>query len=314
MRRSLVLTVVLLGTLLFSSWQAAHGGALRSLMRSEMGEVPRWVGKLQKTGMMLAVTGTLWFGTASMSAIAQDEVAAEDVNAAWTEAQRGAIYDSVLYIALRNRDYDHMHHVVYVGDTLTGEPMFAGFFLLGHEMDYISLYDRDGLLVQGFSQRDIEIWKDPLDRFSEMRVFTIKDFSVRGAYEPVVPALFPVNEVGKEIVMVQYANPEAPESLENQALMERRCEIRLAHNWGKVGVGVHDCVPYEGSQSPQGPIFDPDTGSLIGFHAIKTATGRTAEGVTPEFIDFILSQQTNPTAVSSAGKLLTTWAAIKNGR
>ena len=96
----------------------------------------------------------------------------EDNDLAWgDEVTKG---NGVFYLALRNPDYEHIHHVIYVGDTATGEPMFAGIFLTGHEEDYIKLYDPDGLVAQGFMQRDIVTYPDPLGLWAEVTIFTIK--------------------------------------------------------------------------------------------------------------------------------------------
>ena len=136
----------------------------------------------------------------------------EDNELAWSEEVTHG--SPVFYIALRNPDYEHMHHVTYVGDTALGEPMFAGLFLDGHEEDYIILYAQDGLVTQGFAQRDVKIFPDPLDLYAKLTVFTIKEFSLRGRYSPAVPEMFPVDEVGKKLTMVQYAkHKDDPEKL-----------------------------------------------------------------------------------------------------
>ena len=50
----------------------------------------------------------------------------EELDIAWgDEVTQG---NGVFYLALRNPDYEHIHHVILVGVTLTGEPMFAGGF------------------------------------------------------------------------------------------------------------------------------------------------------------------------------------------
>ncbi len=199
---------------------------------------------------------------------AQDE---EDINAAWNDAVTKG--DSVLYLALTNKDYDHMHHIVYVGNTRTGEPLFAGIFLYWHAIDYIRFYSSRGLLIKGFEQRDVMIFPDPLGLYAELTVFTIKDFSLPEGYVPVMPAMFPLEDVGRELVMSQYGvHVDDPDTLFDLPLRQRsNCQIIDALGWGNVGIGRHNCAPIPGAHSSYGaPIFDAITGELLGFYGGST--------------------------------------------
>jgi len=96
----------------------------------------------------------------------------EDPDLAWGDEVTQD--DGVFYLALRNPDYEHIHHVILVGYTLRNEPLFAGVYLSGHEEDYISLYAPDGLVAQGFMQKDIVKYPDPLSLYAEVMVFTLR--------------------------------------------------------------------------------------------------------------------------------------------
>ena len=237
----------------------------------------------------------------------------EDNALAWSEKVTEG--SGVFYIALRNPDYEHIHHVVYVGDTATGEPMLAGLFLVGHETDHITLYAHDGWVTQGFMQRDVQVIPDPLDLYAQVTVFTIKDLNLHGRYTPVIPELFPVTEVGKDLQMVQYGG-DTPESLANLPIKQRSCKTLNANVWGELGIGRHSCNAIEGSHGAFGaPIFDPVTGNIIGFFGGDTPAGANlSEGMTQAFIDFVISQQANPTAVDSKDKLAVTWGALKKAQ
>lgn len=240
---------------------------------------------------------------------AEDE---EDNALAWSEeVTQGS---GVFYLALHNPDYDHIHHLVYVGDTTTGEPLFAGMFLVGHEEDYLRLYAHDGLVTQGFAQHDVKVFPDPLDLYAEVTVFTIKDLNLRGKYAPVVPELFPVAEVGEELQMVQYGvREDDPDTLFNLPIKQRACKVLDPKAWGELGIGRHTCTALEGAHGSFGaPLFLTRNSNLVGFHGGYTPVqANHAEGMTQEFVDFVIAQQANPTAVDSKDKLAVTWGALK---
>lgn len=234
---------------------------------------------------------------------------------AWSEeVTQGS---GVFYLALHNPDYDHIHHLVYVGDAATGEPLFAGMFLDGHEEDYLRLYGHNGLVAQGFAQRDVKVFPDPLGLYSEVTVFTVKDLNLRGRYTPVVPELFPVAEVGEELQMVQYGvRADDPESLFDLPIKQRSCEVLNANVWAELGIGRHTCTAREGAHASFGaPIFLAVDGKLVGFYGGDTPVhANHAEGMTQEFVDFVIEQQTNPTVVDNRDKLAVTWGALKVAR
>ena len=240
----------------------------------------------------------------------------EEENAqAWSEEV--TLGSPVFYLAFRNSDYEHMHHATYVGNTATGEPMFAGIFLVGHEEDHITLWAHDGLVTQGFEQRDVKVFSDPLDLYAQVHVFTIKDLNLSDRYDYAVPEAFPVDDIGKELAMLQYAKrADEPNSYANLPLKQRSCEVLAANVWGELGIGRHTCKYFEESHSVFGaPIFDPASGKLVGFFSQTNPSGASlSEGMTQELVDFLLTQQTNPTAVDSKDKLAVTWAAIKRSR
>ena len=317
MRKLQIFRVSMLALLLCGSWQVTHSkGALRSAIRGEMAEKTALLSQhalaaLISVGLLggAMLTTPLQQATAQVEAVAAEE---EDNALAWSEEVTRS--DGVFYIALRNPDYEHIHHVLYVGDTATGEPMFAGMLLVGHEEDHISLYAHDGLVKQGFMQRDVVIFSDPLDLYAEVTVFTIEDLDLNGRYTPVVPELFPVTEVGQELQMVQYGvREDDPESLVDLPLKQRSCEVLVGNAWNELGIGRHTCNALEDTHSSFGaPIFKMVNGKLVGFHSGTTPVGANhAEGMTQEFIDFVIEQQASPTAVDSKGKLTVTWGAIK---
>ena len=237
----------------------------------------------------------------------------EDNALAWNEeVTKGS---GVFYLALRNPDYEHIHHVVYVGDTATGEPMFAGLFLVGHKEDHITLFAHDGWVAQGFAQTDVRHFPDPLDLYAQVTVFTIKDLNLRGRYTPVVPELFPVMQVGEELQMVQYGvREDNPESLSNLPIKQRSCKTLDANVWAELGIGRHSCASIEGAHGSFGaPIFYRD--NMVGFFSDTTPAGaQLAEGMTQALIDFVIEQQLNPTAVDSKDKLAVTWGALKRAQ
>ncbi len=239
----------------------------------------------------------------------------EDNALAWSEeVTKGS---GVFYLALRSPDYEHIHHVVYVGDTATGEPMLAGIFLVGHEEDHITLYAHDGWVTQGFMQRDVKVIPDPLDLYAQVTVFTIKDLNLHGRYTPVIPELFPVTEVGKDLQMVQYGvHEDDPESLANLPIKQRSCKTLDANVWGELGIGRSTCNPIDGAHGSFGaPIFLLKNGTMVGFFSKTTPAGaQLAEGMTQALIDFVIEQQLNPTAVDSKDKLAVTWGALKRAQ
>ena len=239
----------------------------------------------------------------------------EDNALAWSEKVTEG--SGVFYLALRSPDYEHIHHVVYVGDTATGEPMLAGIFLVGHEEDHITLYAHDGWVTQGFMQRDVKVIPDPLDLYAQVTVFTIKDLNLHGRYTPVIPELFPVTEVGKELQMVQYGvHEDDPESLANLPIKQRSCKTLDANVWGELGIGRSTCNPIDGAHGSFGaPIFLLKNGTMVGFFSETTPAGANlSEGMTQELINFIIEQQANPTAVDSKDKLAVTWGALKKAQ
>ena len=274
--------------------------------------------KRQMQGNTYPTTPTLNFHGSS-SAMGEGEIVraeehdAEDVNAAWSEDVE-EMGKGVFYMAARNRGYEHMHHLVYIGDTETREPMFAGLFLRGHENDYIRLYSQHGLVAQGFEQREIMVFPDPLDLYAEVTVFTIKNIDISDRYEPIMPEMYPFEGVGAELKMLQYTlNRDDPESYKNLVLRERsNCEIIDPMGWGRVQVGMHTCASFEGALGSYGAPL------LLGKKVVNFYGGSNgentyfAEGMSLELIDFINGQQINPTAVISKGKLATTWGEIKN--
>ena len=239
----------------------------------------------------------------------------EEENAlAWSEEV--TMSDGVFYISLRNPNYEHMHHVIYFANTLTGEPLLAGFYLDGHEEDYISLYAHDGLVAKGFVQRDLQVFPDPLDLYAKVTVFTIDDLFLGDRYKPILPIApeeFPLQDVGAELRMLQYGkNKDDPATYANLPLQQRNCEVLEPNVWGKVGIMRHSCTPIKGAHSSFGaPILNTD-GRLVGFFSESTPTGANiAEGMTVELFNYLLSQQTNPTAVDAKDKLAVTWGELK---
>ena len=356
MREKRVFKVFVLALLLCSSWQVANGGGqLRSVLRGEVGgkvaslsqpvfaallslgllgtvaltadahEVPHAERHAQRQHLYQAELQATAPHSYSMSGNQagpmqgwQQQLGAEDEedNAlAWSEAVTYG--SSVFYLALRNDEYEHVHHVVYVGDTSTGEPLFAGLFLVGHEEDYIRLYAEDGLVAQGFKQTDVKIFPDPLDLYAQVHVFTIKDIFLTDRYKPVVPEFWPTAEVGEELEMAQYGKREDdPESHENLPLRQRSCKLVDQLIWGELGIIRHNCAPLEEAHSSFGaPIFDPVTRKMVNFYSETTPAGASlSEGMTQELVEYILGQQVNPTAVDSKDKLAVTWAALKQAQ
>lgn len=354
MRQCRIFKVLVLTLLLCSSWQVAHGkGLLRSAARGEVAAKnaslsQRALAAVVAAGLLggtavlsasahelspeqrarrqylhqaeLQATSTRHRGHMSGSPSGEmqgqhEQLGAEDEedNAlAWSEeVTQGS---GVFYLALHNPEYDHIHHVVYVGDTATGEPLFAGMFLVGHEEEYLRLYAHNGLVAQGFAQHDVKVFPDPLDLYAQVTVFTIKDLNLHGRYMPARPELFPVLEVGKELQMVQYGvRADDPESLFDLPIKQRSCKVLEAKVWAELGIGRHTCTARTGAHASFGaPIFLTDSGNLVGFHGGSTpAQANHAEGMTQEFVDFVIAQQANPTAVGREGKLAVTWGALK---
>ncbi|MDE3270058.1 MAG: hypothetical protein OYH77_07220 [Pseudomonadota bacterium] len=240
----------------------------------------------------------------------------EDNALAWSEEVTKG--NGVFYLALRGPEYDHIHHVVYVGDTATGEPMLAGIYLEGHEEDHITLYAPDGWVTQGFMQRDIITFPDPLWDNYEVTIFTIKELSLADRYAPVSLAEFPVNDEGRELQMLQFGvNANDAETLADLPLKQRSCEVLDPKVWGQIpGYGRHSCTPLDESHGQFGaPIFDRATGNFVGFFSETAPSGASlSEGMTAALIQFIADQQANPTAVSVNDKLTTTWGLIKSER
>lgn len=236
----------------------------------------------------------------------------EDDTLAWNEEVTQG--EAVFYLALRSPDYQHLHHVVYVGDTATGEAMLAGMFLDGHQEDYLKLYAHDGLVAQGFAQHDVKVFPDPLDLYAQVTVFTIKDLSLHGRYVPAVPELFPVVEIGEELQMVQYGiREDDPETFFDLPIKQRSCKVLDPKVWAELGIGRHTCTALEDAHGSFGaPIFRAVNNKLVGFHGGYTpAQANHAEGMTNEFVDFVIEQQTNPTAIDHKGKLAVTWGSLK---
>lgn len=312
--------IALLVMMLAGSWQATMGqpssvalrNAFRSSIASKATQERGIATTFKKHVLALLAASSLMLASPQAIVQAQMEAGQEDPNAAWSIEMEGGIYDSVMYLALSNPDYDHLHHVIYLGEADSGEPLFAGLYLIGHEEDHIRLYDRNSLVTQDFKQMDVEVFPDPLDSFSEVRVFTIKDLNLQGDYEPIIPGPYPVNEIGEKLEMVAYGmNAEDPESLFDLPLMRRSCEVVNPQGWANVGVGLHNCAPMEGANHSffGAPIFRD--GKLVAFNAGKTRSAYSAEGTYTEFLEY-LGYQT-PAAVRAKDKLPTTWAALKAG-
>ena len=104
-----------------------------------------------------------------------------------------------------------------------------------------------------------------------------------------------------------------PKSFANLPIKQRNCEVLEANVWGQLGIGRNTCARYEEAHSVFGaPIFDAVSGKLLGFFAETTPAGASlSEGMTQDFLDYILAQQANPTAVDAKDKLAVTWGAIK---
>lgn len=300
-------SVMLVLVLLCGSWQVVCGQAGQGRLAKIM---PRLSGALQKSALTVAAGGVLLLGT--LPAFAQDD-AAEEANAAWFPQLTREVYNSTFYLLLRNPDGEHTHHVVYIGDSSAGEPLFVGIYLPGHEEDDVTLYGSDGLIIDNTKQIDVEILRDPLDGYAEARIITLEGLvALPAEYEPVVAELFPLYRHGRRLDMVQYATKADTEEITALPLMQRTCEVVDPAGWANVGVGLHNCDHFVGTAASYfgAPIFDAASGHLVAFHRGKSRTANQGAGVTQQLIDYIANLHI-PASVDSKGKLPTTWAAIK---
>ena len=164
-------------------------------------------------------------------------------------------------------------------------------------------------------QRDIVTYPDPLSLYSEVTVFTIKDLNLAGRYTPVSLSEFPVHEEGKALQMVQFGiNPDNPETLADLPQRKRSCKVLAPNVWAKIpGIGRHSCTPLAESHGQFGaPIFAD--GNFVGFFSETLPSGANlSEGMTKEFVQFLLDQRANPTAVDPNGKAATMLGRIKLG-
>ena len=317
MRKLSVLGVFLSMILLGSSWTGASGKSLRWQSALDSVVSGKLANTAQRSLVALIAGSTLLLGTATAPVVAQEEAAV------WTENLTHNVYNSVLYVSYHNpeTEEDLVHEAVYIGDTITGEALLVSLYFEGNEyfesrdekhgISY--LYDRDGLVSEGFKMKHVKIFSDPLE-YWEVLVFTLKGVDLRGMYEPVMPDLFPLHEVGDSLVMLQYGiNEHNPESVVDLPLLQRTCKVLPPQGWANVGVGVNSCAPLDSAHNYYGlPVFNLD-GNLVAFNTGPSGTGYTGEGMLPHIVDYIHSQQANPTAVSSRGKLSTSWGAIKAG-
>ena len=114
--------------------------------------------------------------------------------------------------------------------------------------------------------------------------------------------------------MVQYGvREDDPETLLDLPIKQRSCKVLDPKVWAKLGIGRHTCTALEDAHGSFGaPIFRSVSGKLVGFYGGSTpAQANHAEGMTDEFLNFIIEQQTNPTAVDHKGKLAITWSSLK---
>ena len=310
--KNLLMVKLLTLLLLCGSLQAARGGqvAWRAELRGEIApQVTKFFAKLRQNALAALVIA----GVSVLPAQAQevDEAQAE-LEAAWNEE---VTLSGNYYLYLRNPEYEHMHPVVLVSRTIYDEAVFAGLFLQGHDDNYTMLYGADGLITKAFVPHDELVLEATYDGLDELRIFVVRGLNLDETHVPVKPALYPIAEVGRKLQMVQYVPDGNAEGLFDMQPRQRFCEVSEAQGWANAGIGLHTCEPLPvnvaGYVRYGLPLFDATTGELVNFYTGKTETAYSSLGVSQKFINFVLEQQANPTAVSARGKVATTWGEIK---
>ena len=312
MSRFLVLQVAVLAALLGGGTAVSAKAKLTGFLTTDVR--PMGIGTiLQKQAASMLLAGGLLLGAQQLPAQAQGEA---DVPQVWTDELTQESYNSVFYMTPNQEDSTTLRHVLYIGDTPEGEHIFAGlymYFLDAWQGD-LRLYGSNGqLFADGVERTDIEVFPDPFNDFTVVNLFTIEGLELGEGYTPIMVVPYPIDEFGKELNMVAYGVNEAhPESLFNLVRQQRTCEVTDPKGWGNVGIGMSTCAPPAGiMHSNHGaPIFK--SGEMVAFYGEAARAGYVVLQH-EAFTEYSSGQQTGATAVSSRGKLSTTWAAIKAG-
>ena len=314
MSRLLVLRVAVLAVLLGGGTALSAKSQLTGFLTTDV-RIAGVGTVLQKHVASMLIAGSVLLGAQQLPAQAQGEADAPQV---WSEEMTQESYNSVFYMTPNQEGSTTLRHVLYVGDTPEGEHLFAGlymYFLDAWQGD-LHLYGSNGqLLADGVERTDVEVFPDPFNDFSVVNLFTIEGLELGEGYTPIMVMPYPIDEFGKELHMVAYGvNEEHPESLFNLVRQQRTCKVTDPKGWGDVDIGMSTCAPPTGIiHSIHGaPIFNPESGEMLGFYGEPTRAGYVVLQ-REAFTEYSSGQQTGATAVSSRGKLSTTWAAIKAG-
>ena len=311
MSRLMVIRVAVLIALLCGGTALSAKGRLASFFTTDVR--PAGLGTiLQKHVPALLLAGSLLLGTQALPALAEQ---GEEAQQGWTEEMTQETYNSVFYMIPAEEGITTLRHVIYVGDTADGQPLFAGLYMyfLDRWQGDLLFYDNNGqLIAEGVERTDVEVFPDRFKDFNVINLFTVEGLELDGTHAPITAVSYPLDEWGKELHMVAYGmNEENPESLFSLVRRQQTCEVTDPKGWGVVGVGMSNCAPPEDIvHSVNGaPIFNPDNGELVGFYAEPARVGYVV-AQNPAFVEYS-SGEAGVTAVSAKGKLSTTWAAIK---
>lgn len=200
-----------------------------------------------------------------------------------------------------------VRNVVYLGNK-EGESLFAGFLLDNRNYQKkrkrLSLYGIRGLEKEELSYRQIALFEDPDNHHGEVTVFAINDnFRVTSVYRPVRVAVYPADQVGKELAMVAYGA--------DLGLWQRRCQVVERTGQEKRVVGLNNCWSSPNYYGLGAPIFDVEDNRLVGFRAGSWRDTWYAEGGSTEFITYVRRLQAT-TKVNPIDKVTTVWGKVKS--
>ena len=272
-----------------------QGLAQGELVSKTKGTLQAMRAGMQRVPLLVAVASSLLLVTPSLPAQDDADISTDidfDPTYEWVQEGDPAHRLSVLYLRAYTpeRDMSHLHPLVYLGDNANGDAVFFGMLLRGHEHDWLSIWGRDGLVQNEVEDKELAVFADPLRGWGEVNIFVAKGLQgLAGDYVPARVARFPLYDIGKELEMLAWGNSYGELPLTDLRLAYHKCHIRDPQGWGRVGVALHSCRPsWLAERSPFGsPIFNEDTGEMVGFYIAETSTAYRAETAREEVIEFI---------------------------
>ena len=226
---------------------------------------------------------------------------------------------SNFYFLLDAGDLWRVMHASYLGPNENGDPQFVSLRAFtvvrdgkGVEHDILdeveaSLVGYDGLIKQGVAIKVEKVFLHPERRFLDIIILTLAEVDM-SEYQPIKVGLWPMKML-KELEMLSYRVDLADNELGffTYPAMHRSC---VAGNFFvKQGLAMHSCAVPHNPASLSSPIFESESGTLVGLQIGYDEDGLPYAVAAPPAL---VSISKTTLAVSAEQKTATLWGAIKS--